>query len=124
MLNSRRALGQLGEDLAVRYLAEAGYVVLQRNYRCLGGEIDVVAMDDQRLAFVEVRTRRGDSFGTAKESVSCAKQKRLAAVARSYLQENDLIDVDWGIDVLALQLTADGAVRSLELIRNAVSEEA
>jgi Holliday junction resolvase-like predicted endonuclease len=71
---------------------------------------------------VEVRTRRGDSFGTAKDSVSRSKQLRLASVARSYLQERDLVDVDWGIDVVAIELMPGGRLRQLELIRNAVSE--
>jgi putative endonuclease len=120
--DDRRALGRRGEDMAVRHLVEAGYVILERNYRCSQGEMDVIARDGDRLAFVEVRTRRGDSFGTAKDSVSRAKQRRLAAVARSYLQEHALVDVDWGIDVVAIQFVPGGSLRQLELVRNAVSE--
>ena len=122
MPDSRRQLGQWGEELAASHLERLGYNIVQRNYRCRLGEVDIIAQDGARLAFVEVRTRRGDAYGTAKESVTPAKQERLAAVARQYLSENCHADVDWGIDVVAIQLTGHNVVRRIELIRNAVSE--
>ena len=122
MPDSRRALGQLGEDLAVRHLQRLGYIVLERNYRCSRGEVDIIARDGDRLAFVEVRARRGTAFGTPKESVTARKQARLATVARNYLQERGFSDVDWGIDVVAVQLTSHGTLQRIELIRNAIME--
>jgi putative endonuclease len=122
MADVRRALGQRGEELAVRHLQRLGYDIVERNYRCREGEMDIIARDGRRLAFVEVRTRRGSAFGTAKESVSVAKQVRLAAVARRYLQEKGCADADWGIDVVAIQMTGSGLLPHIELIRNAVSE--
>lgn len=122
MLDTRRALGQLGEDIAVRHLQQLGYIILQRNYRCSQGEVDIIARDQDRLAFVEVRARRGSAFGTPKESVTARKQARLATVARNYLQEHDCSDVDWGIDVVAVQFTPRGTLQHIELIRNAVVE--
>ena len=92
---ARRDLGLLGEDLAAQLLQQRGYVILERNYRCPYGEVDIVARDHDRLAFVEVRARRGTSFGTPQESVTPRKQARLAAVARSFLQEKSYSDVDW-----------------------------
>ena len=123
MMVDKRAVGRFGEDLAASYLTQVGYMVLQRNYRRADGEIDIVAQDGGRLAFVEVRTRRSRSYGTAKESISTRKQQRLANVARMYLQECGLEDVEWGIDVVAVELGPKGALKSLELIRNAVAEE-
>ena len=120
--DSRRALGQLGEELAVKHLQQLGYTVLQRNYRCQYGEVDIIAQDAERLAFVEVRARRGTAFGTPEESVTPGKQERLASVARCYLQEEGYDDVDWGIDVVAVQLTPRGVLQRIELIRNAVVE--
>jgi putative endonuclease len=120
--DARRALGQLGEDIAVRHLQRLGYVVLQRNYRCPQGEVDIIARDQGRLAFVEVRARRGTAFGTPKESVTVRKQARLQTVARNYLQEHGFSDIDWGIDVVAVQLTRRGALQHIELIRNAIME--
>lgn len=122
MRGSRQALGQRGEDLAVRYLQRLGYVLLERNYRSAEGEVDIVARDQERLAFVEVRTRRGTAFGTPEESVTTQKQVRLATVARHYLQEKGYTDVDWGIDVVAVEFTTGGVLQRIELIRNAVME--
>lgn len=122
MPDTRRALGQLGEDLAAHHLQRLGYVILERNYRCPQGEVDIVARDGERLAFVEVRARRGTAFGTPKESVTRRKQARMVTVARNYLQDHSYSDVDWGIDVVALQFTPRGTLRHLEVIRNAVTE--
>jgi len=122
MSKSRRALGQLGEELATRHLQRLGYVILQRNYRCTSGEMDIIARDKDRLAFVEVRTRRSATFGTPEESVTPRKQERLANIARTYLEEQGYVDVDWGIDVVAVELTPRGQVQRIELLRNAVTE--
>ena len=122
MPNARRALGQLGEEMAVRHLQRLGYVILARNYRSPEGEVDIIARDGPRLAFVEVRARRGTAYGTPEESVTSRKQARLATVARSYLQEQGCVDVDWGIDVVAVEFTPRGALQRIELIRNAVME--
>ena len=122
MPDGRRALGQLGEDVAVRHLQGLGYVVLQRNYRCEYGEVDIIARDHGRLAFVEVRARRGTAFGTPEESVTPRKQQRLVTVARNYLEEKGLYDVTWGIDVVAVEFTPAGVLRRIDLIRDAVME--
>ncbi len=124
MPDTRRALGQLGEQLAAEHVRQLGYEVLVRNYRCPYGEMDIIARDGQRLAFIEVRTRRSATLGTPEESVTPRKQARLATVARSYLQANGCSDVDWGIDVVAVELSRHGSVRRIELIRNAVIENA
>lgn len=122
MPDARHALGQLGEELAVRYLRQQGYVILERNYRCSYGEVDVVARDRDRLAFVEVRTRRGTAFGSPEESVTPQKQQRLVTVAREYLQARECVDVDWGIDVVAIEFASHGVLRRIELFRDVVME--
>ena len=122
MTNARRALGQLGEDLAAQHLRRLGYVILERNYRCRSGEIDIIARDQGRLAFVEVRARRGTAYGTPEESVTRRKQVRLATVARHYLQEKGCEDVDWGIDVVAVEFSSSGVLQRIECLRNAVIE--
>lgn len=121
-VTDRRALGKLGEDMAAQHLQRNGYVILERNYRSREGEVDIVARDGDRLAFVEVRTRRGTAFGTPKESVTLRKQSKLTGVAQHYLQEKGYVDVDWGIDVVAVQLTPRGGLLAIELIRHAVTE--
>jgi len=116
----KRRLGQRGEDIAAAHLQQQGYEVLARNWRCPAGELDVVAREGQTLAFVEVRTRRGDRFGTPEQSITPAKQAKLVELAQTYLQEKDLTDENWRIDVVAVEMDRRGRVKRLNLIRNAV----
>lgn len=118
--NARQRLGKLGEDLAARHLLREGYVIVTRNYRCAEGEMDIIARQGGRLAFVEVRTRRGSTYGTPKESITRSKQERLVRVASDYLSAHNLTDVDWGIDAVSVQFTPAGELACIELIRNAV----
>ena len=121
MTTPRQALGQAGEEMAARHLEAQGYRIIARNYRCPVGEMDIVAQEGERWAFVEVRTRRGRSHGTPEESITPAKQRKLIEVASTYLQEKGLHDVDWRIDVVAIELSFDGRPPRVNLIRSAVS---
>ena len=116
----KRRLGRRGEDIAVGHLQRRGYVTVTRNWRCPAGEIDIVAREGETLAFVEVRTRRGERFGTPEESITPDKQAKLVTLAETYLQEQDLADVAWRIDVVGIVLGQLGEVRRVNLIRNAV----
>jgi len=98
-----------------------GYRILAHNYRCPAGEVDLVALDGDCLVFVEVRTRRGDLWGTPEESVTPAKMARLVRVAEHYLADLDAEDVDWRIDVVAVEVDRRGRVRRLDVVRDAVS---
>ncbi len=118
--NYKRRLGQRGEEIAANYLRQQGYAILARNWRCPLGEIDIVAREGETLVFVEVRARQGDRFGTPEESVTPDKQARLAELAQTYLQETDLEDTAWRIDVVAIELGRQGEVKRLNLIRCAV----
>ncbi|MEA3459369.1 MAG: YraN family protein [Chloroflexota bacterium] len=119
MRRTRRELGQLGEELAARYLRGQGYLIREQNWRCPLGEMDIVAEDGDCLAFVEVRTRRGRELGTPEESITQAKQTRLIELAQTYLQEHDWPG-DWRIDVLAVEMSPQGGLRRVNLIKNAV----
>jgi putative endonuclease len=79
------ALGRYGEALAVRYLRERGMVVLDRNWRCEIGEVDIVARDGDCLVICEVKTRRSSGFGEPVEAVTFAKAMRLRHLAAAYL---------------------------------------
>ena len=79
------ALGALGERLACHELRRRGYAILARSFRTRHGEIDIVARDGDVLVFVEVKTRASRRYGTALEAVTAGKQRRIAAMARSYL---------------------------------------
>ncbi len=84
-LRPSAALGRYGEALAVRYLREQGMKVLDRNWRCEHGEVDVVALDGDCLVICEVKTRRSSGFGEPVEAVTFAKAKRLRRLAAAYL---------------------------------------
>lgn len=108
MADSRRKLGQWGEDQAGRYLEAHGCQVVTTNWRCTAGEVDLVVRDGDWLAFVEVRTRRGRAFGTAAESITATKLARMAAVAESYVYETEW-EGDWRLDVVAIQVRSGQA---------------
>jgi putative endonuclease len=77
--------GAAAEALALRFLRAHGLRIVARNYRCRGGEIDLIAQDGSTLVFVEVRLRRGSAFGGAAASITAAKRRRLSLAARHYL---------------------------------------
>ena len=81
----KHSLGQFGEEQAARYLRRRFYSILERNYRCRFGEIDLIAKRGGVLAFVEVKLRRDDSHGEAREFVTALKQQRVIAAAQHWL---------------------------------------
>ena len=104
MGDERKSLGKTGEDLAERYLKHHGYAVVERNYRCPLGEIDLIAIDKRAVVFVEVKTRRVDTSGAPLEAVNAAKQRRLKRVALHYLNRHRLHDRNVRFDVVGISL--------------------
>ena len=119
--NDRKRTGALGENAATEHLIKQGYTILQRNYRCPVGEIDIIARDGDSLVFVEVRTKRSRQFGTPEESITPAKKAKLIELAETYLQEHGKPDQHWRIDVVAVEIRQGDRVSRIELIRNAVT---
>lgn len=131
MSDPRRGLGRRGEAIAAQMLEAAGMNIVARNWRCAGGEIDLVAQEIAPdysqggqaapwLVIVEVRTRRGLAFGSALASVTPRKQARLAAVGAAYVQAVAW-EGPWRIDVVAIQMDATGRIQTIEHIRHAVN---
>ncbi len=116
---ARQRLGALGERLAATHLESKGLTIRARNWRCARGEIDLVAEDGVTLVFVEVKTRRGSAGSTPEEAVSGAKARRLLLLAQQYLLDNDL-DIDWRVDVVAVQLDGHGRLVRCEHMIDAV----
>ena len=83
-----RSRGAWGEALAAEYLRRKGYAILDRNYRCRFGEVDIVASKDGFVAFVEVKLRKNSNYGTPAEAVTYSKQKKLRTTALTWLQEH------------------------------------
>ena len=82
-------LGSLGEEIAVTYLTDAGLRVVDRNWRCREGELDIVARDHDALVFCEVKTRRGVGFGHPVEAVNATKRRRLRTLGQRWLSAHD-----------------------------------
>jgi putative endonuclease len=116
-----KELGRLGERLAQQYLRSKGYRILDINFRCPYGEIDIVAQDQDCLAFVEVKARRSSSFGPPEESITDKKKKKLISSSLFYLQQYHPHAKTWRIDVLALELDKEGKPSRIELISDAVN---
>jgi putative endonuclease len=113
----RISTGKRGEELAAAYLAEAGYRIVERNYRCLFGEIDIVAEEGETLVFVEVKSRRSEAYGDPQLAVGHEKQKKISRIAMHYLEEKRLRHCPARFDVVAVKLLPSG--HKIELIRNA-----
>lgn len=119
MTTSRKKLGHWGESVAAHHLEAKGYVIVARNWRCAAGEIDLVARAGQELVFVEVKTRRGRAMGTPEEGLTSRKSQKLLELARQYVADGDL-DVDWRVDLIAVELDNSGKLIRCEHIPNAV----
>ncbi len=103
---TRSEVGAWGEAIAAKQLAEQGYAVLARNWRKGHGELDIVAERAGVITFVEVRTRRSDAFGSPEESITPRKRAKLIETAQAYLDVNNLLDAQWQIDLIAIELDA------------------
>lgn len=114
---TRGELGRSGEALAEAYLQARRFRIVTRNFRCRAGEIDLVARDGEALVFVEVRSRRGARAGTGLESVTPAKQARVARVAQYYLAAHGLAETPSRFDVVGIDFGADPP--TVEHVRNA-----
>jgi putative endonuclease len=86
--DSGPAIGEAKETLACGHLQAQGLRLIERNYRCRLGEIDLIMQDGACLVFVEVRYRRGDGYGSALESVTAVKRRRILSTAQHYLQQH------------------------------------
>lgn len=115
MSRARVTLGRRGEDLAARALAQQGYQIVDRNWRCQEGEVDIVARRSGALAFFEVRTRRGRRFGAPEESISPAKEQRMRDVAVAYLVDRGEEDPDWQIGFVAVEMDPSGRLLRVEI---------
>jgi putative endonuclease len=102
MNTDRKRLGQRGEDAAAAFLERTGMTVVERNWRCSAGEIDIVALDGETIVLVEVKTRRSVRSGTPEEAVSPAKQRRYAKLAAAYIQSAGVSEVSLRFDVISL----------------------
>ena len=119
----RKDTGNLGEKLARDYLKKKGHRVIETNYNCPHGEIDIISRKKDTLVFTEVRTKTGKGFGSPEESVTEVKKERLRSSSLHYIQTHKDLPESWRIDFIAVELTPEGKVTRIELIENAVGDE-
>src|ERR1700710_2911273 len=98
----RSALGRYGEDVAARHLVGLGLVVLDRNWRCPAGEIDLVLREGDVLVVCEVKTRSSDACGSPHEAITPAKLDRLKRLALLWAEEHDIRPAETRIDLIAV----------------------
>lgn len=102
--NWNRKLGTLGEDLAVAYLKRCGYEILERNYRCRYGEIDIIGRKKGVIDFIEVKTRTGSDYGSPGEAIDHKKMQKIRATAREYLFSSGITGTGYGFHAIEISL--------------------
>ena len=119
MLKSRKETGAKGEKLAARFLKRKGYKIVQRNYKCKLGEIDIIAKQDKTLVFVEVKTRQTAEFGPPQYVITAAKKRQISRVALSYIKYGNLMEQSCRFDVIAVTFPRESRRPRIEHIENA-----
>ncbi|MBI4596662.1 MAG: YraN family protein [Candidatus Tectomicrobia bacterium] len=122
MGDRRQEIGRKGEQVAEKFLKSSGYKILERNYRCPAGEIDIIAEEKGILVFTEVRTLSGEGWGLPQMSISFTKQKKIVKTSLYYLSEKRLWDRTCRFDVVAVTRPGEKE-ESIELLRGAFEAE-
>lgn len=111
-------IGNYGEDLACKYLEEQGYELLERNFRIRGGEIDIIARDEEFLVFVEVKTRYSHDYGHPAEALTYYKIKALLKTSQFYLQKIGWGNKQYRLDAVLVDFANSKKDPQIELIKN------
>jgi putative endonuclease len=117
--DNRRRKGARGEETAAQYLTAKGWRIIERNWRCRSGEVDIIAETDGTLIFIEVRSRTGDTHGTAAESVTARKIAQVRHIAEIYLHMRGTTDTPVRFDMIAVRLLPDQKAEIMEHIEAA-----
>ncbi len=107
--SAKQRTGQRGETLATEFLIQAGWVIVERNWRCASGEIDIIAKDGETLIFVEVRTRHSANTEPNFESFTPRKRAKMIATSDEYLSTHQLEDSPYRIDAIAISFAPHSA---------------
>lgn len=116
---ANKALGDLGERFAVKFLRRCGYRILVKKYRCQFGEIDIIAQDKDTLVFVEVRSRSGSEFGFPYETINFVKRGRLKKVALAFQKRFGLLDYNSRFDCISVLFDENGKLIKIEIFKDA-----
>lgn len=110
--------GKIGEEFAVEYLKSEDYSILQTNYNCRWGELDIITKKEDKIIFVEVKTRIGQYLGKPHESIHVRKLKHLTRTIQYYLLQHKLYKEKLQLDVISIVLTKDKTVEDFQHFEN------
>lgn len=116
------AIGKMGEETACRFLLKKGYVIVERNFKCRMGEIDIIAKKENSIVFVEVKTRNGDMFGMPCEAVNYKKRRKIMNSAAYYM----LLHCEYGksdVSFDVIEVLVSGRNTRINHIENAFGKE-
>lgn len=119
MRNYNKEIGFYGEDIALNFLKKNNYKILDKNFICRSGEIDLISLKGEILNFVEVKSRFTNSFGNPKESVTCFKQSRIINAAKYYMHSKKLYNFYIRFDVIEVIFNKNYTDYSINFIENA-----
>ncbi|MDZ5252636.1 YraN family protein [Clostridium sp. LIBA-8841] len=119
MKKYNKSIGSYGEEISVDFLKKDGYSILEKNFNCSSGEIDIIALRNEILSFIEVKSRFTKSFGNPKESVTCHKQRRIIAASKYYLHLKKLYNYYIRFDVIEINFNFDGSEYELNFLKDA-----
>jgi putative endonuclease len=119
MRANRQDTGKQGEMLAQQFLRDKGYTLIETNFRCRTGEIDLIAKDGDIVVFIEVRTVTSPKFGPAYQSVTYRKQQQVKRVALFYAARHNLVNTQFRFDVIGITLNRKTGDHQIEHLPNA-----
>jgi putative endonuclease len=114
-----KQLGAFGEDIACSYLESKGYKIIERNFSCRAGEVDIIGIDGDTIAFIEVKSRTGVSYGNPSEAVGFTKKGRIVKTALFYMTKHSLFDYMCRFDVIEVLTDGSRENTNINLIKNA-----
>ena len=115
----KQIIGDAGEDFAAEILEDRGYIILDRNYLCKSGEIDIIAKDDDTFVFVEVKTRKNSLYGTPAEFVDFRKQRKIRSAALNFLK-TDAVNMRFDVfEIIYEIIDNEFSVKDYNIIENA-----
>lgn len=117
MTNTRIDIGKRGETLAISFLKKNGYRIIESNFRCRYGEIDIIAQEGKTVAFIEVKTKTSNRFGSPTQAIDSRKQRQVSKTALAYISQKRLTNYSARFDVVGINIK--GSNSEIELIKNA-----
>ncbi len=119
MTKKRIEIGKQGEALAADHLRQKNYTIIEKNFRCKLGEIDIIAKDRHIVVFVEVRTKTSHTYGPAYNTVTYPKQKQVKRVALYYISKHNLVKTQFRFDVIGIHIEPQTNQHQIDHIQSA-----